>query len=181
MVVSSGLRGNIYLLSPNSETLPHFKLKKPVGTIYTTSFNIPPRAFTEGFPGITNRFEWFAIDYQGRFWIEEAGRYRFNLTSDDGAKLYLDQKLIVDNDGLHPPTSCVADVEIAHGVHEMRLSYFQGPHDLLCLILAIARPGRPFQIFDTRNFAPLTAQSETGTKGPKVKPVQLVAGGRCGF
>jgi hypothetical protein len=37
---------------------------KPVGTIHTSSLNIPPRIFTDGFPGVTDRFEWFAIDYQ---------------------------------------------------------------------------------------------------------------------
>ena len=46
---------------------------KPVGTIYTNSLNVSPQRFDESFPGITDRFEWFAIDYTGKFWIEQPG------------------------------------------------------------------------------------------------------------
>ncbi len=43
-----------------------------------------------GFPGLTDRFEWFAMDYSGKFWIDRTGLYRFRLVSDDGAMLYVD-------------------------------------------------------------------------------------------
>ena len=42
--------------------LPKFEKMKPVGTIYTSSLNLPPQDFRQGFPGVTSRFEWFAID-----------------------------------------------------------------------------------------------------------------------
>ena len=56
VVDSSGLRGQIYLIREGSQWLPNFKKLKPVGSIYTSSLNIPPRSFTEGFPGVTDRF-----------------------------------------------------------------------------------------------------------------------------
>ena len=58
------------MLKPGSDGLPNFKRLKSVGTIYTTSLQIHPRTFELGFPGITDRFEWFAIDYTGRIWID---------------------------------------------------------------------------------------------------------------
>ena len=67
VVIPSGLRGDIYYISPNSASLPKFEKLEPVGTIYTNGLNIPPREFTEGFPGVTKRVEFFAIDYTGRF------------------------------------------------------------------------------------------------------------------
>ncbi len=70
VVDTAGFRGTIYYLNPNTGILPDsFKRLKPKGTIYTRSLNVPPRHFTEGFPGVTKRFEWFAIDYTGAFWI----------------------------------------------------------------------------------------------------------------
>ncbi len=87
VVDSIGLRGDIYLLRPNTDALPKFQKLKPVGAVYTSSLNIPPRSFLEGFPGVTDRYEWFAIDYHGTFWIDEPGKYRFLLASDDGSKL----------------------------------------------------------------------------------------------
>ncbi len=69
MVESAGLRGRIYFVKPQSERIPNLKRLKAVGTIYTTRLNVPPRNFAEGFPGITGRLEWFAIDYVGQFFI----------------------------------------------------------------------------------------------------------------
>ena len=103
VVGSSDLRGDIYLLKPETELLPGFKRMKPVGTIYTNTLQVTPRSFVQGFPGVTGQFEWFAIRYTGRFWIETAGRYRFRVLSDDGSKLWIDGELLVDNDGTHPP------------------------------------------------------------------------------
>lgn len=87
VVIPSGLQGSIYNLPKNAAKLPAFERLKPVGTIYTSSLNVPTLEFTEGFPGVTKRFEWFAIDYRGRFWIAKPGLYRFLLTSDDGSRL----------------------------------------------------------------------------------------------
>src|SRR2546423_280008 len=89
-----GLRGDIYLIKPGAGKLPSFKKLQSVGAIYTSKLNIPPREFDAGFPGVTDRFEWFAIDYNGRFWIEKPATYRFSLVSDDGSKLYIDGKTI---------------------------------------------------------------------------------------
>lgn len=154
MVVSSGLQGQIYYIRRNSPHLPKFEKLKPVGTIYTPSLNIPPQDFTQGFPGVTDRFEWFAIDYTGRFWIEHPGTYRFLLTSDDGAKLYIDGKQIVDNDGVHPPASESGSVKLDGGIHRIRISYFQGPRLQVALILQVAPPGEEFRIFSTDEFKP---------------------------
>jgi hypothetical protein len=81
--------------------LPRFEQGKPVGSVYTNVLQVPARDFHEGFPGVTDRIEWFVIDYNGRFWIQQAGYYHFSLTSDDGSKLYIDGKLVINNDGLH--------------------------------------------------------------------------------
>src|SRR6185369_577273 len=85
VAANSGFRGEIYPIEPGSRKLPNFSKLKPVRTIYTPSLCVPARSFDEGFPGITGRFEWFAIDYTGRFWISEPGTYRFALASDDGS------------------------------------------------------------------------------------------------
>jgi hypothetical protein len=77
VVIPSGLLGNIYYLPRNTATLADLPHLHPKGTIYTTSLNVPPQDFLIGFPGITQRFEWFAIDYSGKFWIETPGLYGF--------------------------------------------------------------------------------------------------------
>src|SRR5271165_3780866 len=154
VVISSGLRGTVYYIHRGSMLLPDFHKLKPKGVIYTTSLEIPPQDFRAGFPGVTKRFEWFAIDYTGRFWIEQPGEYNFALTSDDGAKLYIDERLVVDNDGEHPPREETGRIELGRGVHQVRVSYFQGRRYEVALVLKVAPPGQPFRIFNTDELKP---------------------------
>jgi hypothetical protein len=154
VIINSGLKGVVYQISRNSKHLPNFEKLKPKGTIYTKSLNVPARDFRDGFPGVTKRTEWFAIDYTGKFWIEKPGLYRFSLTSDDGARLYIDDDLIVDDDGLHSPEERFSSLQLAGGVHKIRVSYFQGPRWAVALVLLIARPGEDYRVFDTDDFTP---------------------------
>ena len=96
VVIPSGLEGKIYHIRHNTSHLPDFGKMKAKGMIYTTSLNIPAQAFDQGFPGVTKRFEWFAIDYSGKFWVSKPGSYSFQLTSDDGSKLFVDDALVND-------------------------------------------------------------------------------------
>jgi hypothetical protein len=154
VVIPGGMRGDIYYIPSDTARLPEFRWFKPVGSIYTNSLNVPPQSFLNGFPGVTNRFEWFAIDYHGRFWIENPGVYRFSLTSDDGSKLYIDDELAVDNDGVHPPQVRMGSVKLSGGIHRIRVSYFQGPREDVALVLQVAGPGEAWRIFSTEEFKP---------------------------
>jgi hypothetical protein len=127
---------------------------KRVGEIWTNELNIPPRHWRSGFPGLTDRFEWFAIDYTGRFWIGKPGRYTFALLSDDGSRLFLDDTPVIDNDCQHPPDLRIAAVRLEGGIHQIRVSYFQGPRDCLALVLAVAGPDHQWKVFDLREFRP---------------------------
>ena len=154
VIIPSGLRGLVYHIHRYSTHLPDFKKLKPSGAIYTASLDIPPQDFKQGFPGVTKRTEWFAIDYRGRFWIETPGTYTFSLLSDDGSKLYIDDQLEIDNDDLHPPFEKRADVDLTGGVHSIRVSYFQGPRFQVALQLKIAGAGQELRIFSTDEFKP---------------------------
>jgi hypothetical protein len=149
-----GLRGEIYLLPPDTPFLPKFEKLHPVGTIYTSALNIPTRSFTDGFPGVTDRFEWFAIDYSGNFYVNNPGKYRFLLASDDGSKLYIDRKTVIDNDGLHSVQVEQGSVTLKGGIHHIRVSYFQGPRTEVALVLGVARPGEDWRVFSTNEFRP---------------------------
>lgn len=148
------LEGSIYYLSKRIRRLPDFSKLTPVGSIYTTKLNIPKTKFRNGFPGVTDRFEWFAIDYKGSFYINEKGNYSFKLTSDDGSKLYINDKLVINNDGLHAVQTRFAKVELDKGMHKIEVQYFQGPREDIALSLLISNEGAKFREFNTLELFP---------------------------
>lgn len=154
VVDSSGLQGRIFLLEPNTRKLPNLGHKHPVGNVYTTSLNVWPQSFDEGFPNVSDRFEWFAIEYIGKVWIEKAGHYRFSLLADDGARLKLNNKLIIDNDGVHLAQAVSGSATLTRGIHEITVEYFQGPRFRVALVLAVSPPGEPWRIFNMTDFKP---------------------------
>jgi len=144
--------GTIYYLPQGADRLPDFSKLKPVGKIYTPILNVPVRKFYEGFPGVTNRFEWFAILYKGKFYIPKGGNYTFSLLSDDGSKLIIDGKVVIDNGGIHPPQEKVGSVYLKKGIHDIEVPYFQGPRDQVALVLSIIKNDKK-QVFDIRKYS----------------------------
>jgi hypothetical protein len=53
------------------------------------------------------------------------GVYRFTVTVDDGARLFVDGQLKIDAWGIQAPTTYTADVFLIAGNHEIKLEYFE--------------------------------------------------------
>ncbi|MGI5865203.1 MAG: OmpA family protein [Myxococcales bacterium] len=146
------MKGAIYLLPVEVTGMPEdIEKQKPVGYIYTDKLDIPAREFDRGFPGVTDRYEWFGLIYSGVFQIEKPGKYRWILTSDDGSRLWIDGKEVINNDGQHGEERKEAVTELAKGSHTIKVWYFQGPAYEIALQLYIQPPGekaRPFRLPD---------------------------------
>jgi len=168
-VDSLSLRGDIYYLPEGTSALPDFSTQAPVGSIYTKTLDVPSRSFSSGFPGVTDRFEWFAIRYTGSFQVDQEGQYGFRLVSDDGSRLFIDGQKIIDNDGVHAPASVSGSVYLTAGTHQIEVDYFQGPRELVALQLFWTPPGESETIsspeFTAGSSATGTASGQTGSAG----------------
>jgi PA14 domain len=140
------LSGAVYSLPLETRQLPDFAALRSVGTICMNGLDVTERRGYPGFPGVHNRFEWFGVDFQGAFEVAQPGRFHFRLTSDDGSKLYIDGKLVIDNDGYHATRSIEGDVDLGAGPHVIAVPYWQGPGPL-SLVLEVARPGEGYDVF----------------------------------
>lgn len=154
------LKGQIYYLDEGADHLPDFTRLRPQGTISTTVLNVPVQSFEQGFPGVTDRFEWFAIDYRGAFVAPAPGTYRFRLTSDDGSRLLIDGNPVIDNDGVHGANAVEDSVRLTEGVHALEVQYFQGPRYEVALMLEIARGDEEYQPMDFARYGAATFRDE---------------------
>lgn len=74
---------------------------------------------------VGKRRDRFGLVFEGRLHVPLPGRYRFRLGSDDGARLWLDDRLVVDNDGVHGLVVKAGEAELAAGTHALRVEFFE--------------------------------------------------------
>lgn len=133
------LTGQVCFLPAGTLRIADVRDCKYVATVYTDTLNIPERHFYDGFPGVSDRSEWFLIDYTGTFTVREYGSYEFRLHSDDGSYLYIDGKLVIENDGKHAPESRRGSIPLVIGRHRILVRYAQ-TNDRMALQLFVRAP-----------------------------------------
>ena len=67
----------------------------------------------------------FGYVYQGYLNVPVGGVYTFYDNSNDGSKLFLDGKMVIDNDGFHKTQEKWKKIGLEKGFHAIRLDYFQ--------------------------------------------------------
>ncbi len=67
----------------------------------------------------------FAVKFDGYLRIETDGEYQFHLESDDGSQLFIDRRLVVDNDEIHGVEHATGKVQLRAGLHPIRVTFFQ--------------------------------------------------------
>jgi len=100
----------------NWNDLPDFSKLKPRASGTGPAFDV----------GLARRNDDYGLRFEGFFTAPRPGNYTFTLSSDDGARLYVDDKRVVDNDGIHATTTKVGTVRLTEGVHAVRVDFFQG-------------------------------------------------------
>lgn len=98
------------------DLLPDFETLSPIASGKTFDAKMNER----------KRDEDFAMRYTGYIDIPTDNVYTFYLTSDDGSRLLIGDKVIVDNDGLHDATlEKNGKVFLKQGKHRFELLFFQ--------------------------------------------------------
>lgn len=156
----ASLCGDVYEISEQTKKLPDYHRLTPIGMIYTNFLAVTRDAnvIGMGLPNITTRTEWVGLDYFGRIWIARPGTYKFQMISDDGARLEIDGKSVIDLDGIHPGKTGSGEITLGAGPHEIHIPYFNGPRAAV-LMLYVEAPGGAITIFNTLNFAPAARES----------------------
>ena len=98
------------------DSLPEFSASKPVSSGQTFDFGIEK---------IIRQTDHFALIFTGDLDIARKGDYTFYLTSDDGSKLLIDGKVVVDHDGLHGRQEKSGTVALSTGRHAIDVQFFE--------------------------------------------------------
>ncbi len=142
------IRGDVFIIDKNALSLPKdFSKLHQITTIYVSEINVSDIAWNNGFPNLPEIFEFFAIEYTVTIGIKEDANFKFKLVSDDGSKLYIDKKVVVDNDGVHSFLPVGGSAKLTKGDHAFKLQFFQGPRYQAGIQLFVKKDGSNESIF----------------------------------
>jgi hypothetical protein len=68
----------------------------------------------------------FYVRWTGVLHVEKAGVHTLFSASDDGSRITIDGKLVVNNGGVHPMQEKAGQVDLSAGDHDLRIEFFQG-------------------------------------------------------
>jgi len=99
----------------NWDALPDFDSLQPAarGAASVVDVSLSPRE------------DEFGLRFSGYIMIPKDDVYRFALGSDDGTRLAIDGREVIDNDGLHGMVIKSADVALAAGAHPIVITFFE--------------------------------------------------------
>ena len=85
----------------------------------------------ETFPG-TTMSDHFYVRWSGKIRIPRDTKYTFFTESDDGSRLWIDGKVVVDNGGVHPMEEKSGDVDLKTGDHDIKVELFENDGEVGC-------------------------------------------------
>ena len=94
-----------------------------------------------GLATIDTQDDQFALRFVTQLRIDEPGTYMLHLKSDDGSRLKLGRRTLIDNDGSHGPLEESASIDLRPGLHTITVEYFED-HGGEALELAITGPDK---------------------------------------
>ncbi len=160
---------NVYKLKPvNSiRSLPDYGALKPVETIQTQQINLDGASGAYEPADIPQDTEGLGMRFQGTFFVSGEGLFRWRIYCKDSARMHIDDKTILENDGIHGPSSKTGFIHLAEGAHTIIVDSFnsKGPP---VLQLFVSPPTGEEQLFSS-------ATTLAGWKEPE-KPYDVLWG-----
>ena len=74
---------------------------------------------------VTRRKDQFALRFEGLMQLPKDGDFTFFLHSDDGSRLAIDGRMVIDHDGVHAPAEKSGKANLKAGKHAFTVDYFE--------------------------------------------------------
>ena len=117
----AGLSGRYYGLNGLS-MLPNFKWLPPYAPANPGSLNFASTGGNFDTSGLADNV---GASYTGFVEVPSDGTYTFSTTSDDGSRLYVGDRLVVNNDFLHGMVTVSGPIGLRAGTHRIRVDFFE--------------------------------------------------------
>jgi uncharacterized repeat protein (TIGR01451 family) len=120
---SPGLIGAYYKPGGTVNNYPNWSALAPNYTLTDNQVNFA--STTGAFNGLSDFVDDFGVRWTGKINVTDPGRYTFFTKSDDGSRLYIDGRFIVNNDGQHSMQERSGTITLRNGLHDVDLWFFE--------------------------------------------------------
>jgi hypothetical protein len=124
------------------ESMPDFELLSPYSQQVVANIDF---ASTGGNFAGSGRADEVGAEWTGWLRVDQAGTYRIAIDSDDGSRVWIGDRLLVNNDGLHGMLERSGTIVLGPGKHAIRVEFFEYGGGAGC-ILRMEGPGIPFGV-----------------------------------
>jgi hypothetical protein len=126
---------NVYKLPDTVQALPEYSAFKPRQVVTTDRINLDP-AKGDNDPAGLGETDGLGLRFIGTFVVSGEGIFKWTLLSKDGSRMHIDDKTLIENDGIHEPSAKNAFIHLSEGVHTIIVDSFnaKGPPVLKLLV-----------------------------------------------
>jgi len=115
---------NVYKLPDNVKTLPDYSAFRPQGTVSADKIDLDPAKGEKQPSGLPENTEGLGMRCMGLFLVAGEGIFKWRVQSKDGMRLHIDDKTLIENDGIHDASSKTGYLHLSEGVHSIILDSF---------------------------------------------------------
>jgi hypothetical protein len=141
---------SVYKLPAHIRAIPDFSAIRAQKTLIADRINLDPGKGDNEPLGLVEDTEGLGMRSTGTFLVSGEGIFKWRVSFKDGVRLHIDDKTVLENDGVHDSTSKTAFVHLAEGVHTIILDSFNSKEKPV-LKLYVEPPLGQEQIFSIGN------------------------------
>lgn len=132
-VLKPGLLAEYYDLSEELSDFPVIAAgTKPAVSRVDATINIEDSE--DAVPG-TTLSEHFYIRWTGVVRVPKDGTYTFAINSDDGSRVFIDDKEVIDNGGVHAMEEKSGELALKSGDHKIKVEFFENEGGAGCILM----------------------------------------------
>jgi hypothetical protein len=141
---------HVYELPDGIRALPDYSARRPVESLTTDRINLDPTKGQSEPVGLRENTQWLGIRFMGMFQVAGEGIFKWSVQAKDGVRLHIDDKTLIENDGIHETAVNTGYIHLSEGIHSIVLDSFNSKGAPVLKLLVTPPIGQE-QIFSIKN------------------------------
>jgi hypothetical protein len=141
---------NVYKLPDSIRALPDYSALRPIEALATDRVNLDPSRGQNEPAGLPENAEGLGLRFLGFFEVAGEGIFKWSVQAKDGVRLNIDDKTLIENDGIHDAAVKTGYIHLGQGTHCIVLDSFNSKGAPFLRLLVTPPLGQE-QIFSIKN------------------------------